>query len=115
MYPNEARLRNFTYESNTFIDFKFNTRERYGEGLNNIKEYPEKTISKVNCGKLPIMLGSKACILASKSFNKGNDYEECEYDEGGYFIVNGTEKVIVCQERQAENKVYVFENSKSQS
>lgn len=115
MYPNEARLRNFTYASNTFIDFKFNTRERYGEGLNNIKEYPEKTISKVNCGKLPIMLGSKACILASKSFNKGNDYEECEYDEGGYFIVNGTEKVIVCQERQAENKVYVFENSKSQS
>ena len=59
MYPNEARLRNFTYASNTFIDFKFNTRERYGEGLNNIKEYPEKTISKVNCGKLPIMLGSK--------------------------------------------------------
>ena len=56
------------------------------------------------------MLGSKACILASKTYNKKIDYEECEYDEGGYFIVNGTEKVLVCRERQAENKVYVFEN-----
>ena len=115
MYPNEARLRNFTYASNTYIDFTFSTKERSGEGLINTQIYPKKTIYKVNCGKLPIMLGSKACILASNSYNKGIEYEECEYDEGGYFIVNGTEKVIVCQERQAENKIYVFKNSKSQS
>ena len=115
MYPNEARARNFTYASNTFIDFHFKTKERFGEAFCNIKEHPVTIIPKVTCGKLPIMLGSKACILASKTYNKKIDYEECEYDEGGYFIVNGTEKVLVCQERQAENKVYVFENSKSQS
>ena len=115
MYPNEARARNFTYASNTFVDFHFTTRERYGEAFCNIKEHPVTIIQKVTCGKLPIMLGSKACILASKTYNKRIDYEECEYDEGGYFIVNGTEKVLVCQERQAENKVYVFQNSKTQS
>ena len=115
MYPNEARARNFTYASNTFIDFHFKTRERFGEAFCNIKDHPVTVINKVTCGKLPIMLGSKACILSSKTYNRKIDYEECEYDEGGYFIVNGTEKVLVCQERQAENKVYVFENSKSQS
>lgn len=115
MYPNEARARNFTYASNTFIDFHFKTIERYGESFCNTKEHPVTIIPKVTCGKLPIMLGSKACILSSKTYNRKIDYEECEYDEGGYFIVNGTEKVLVCQERQAENKVYVFENSKSQS
>ena len=42
------------------------------------------------------MLGSRPVFWRS---NKGNDYEENEYDEGGHSIVNGTEKVIVCQER----------------
>lgn len=115
MYPNEARLRNFTYASTIYVDVDFKVKERIGEGLIDEKESIKKTIPKVNCGKLPIMLGSKACILANKTFNKRIDYEECEYDEGGYFIVNGTEKVIVGQERQAENKIYVFKNSKSQS
>ena len=114
MYPNEARLRNFTYASNIFVDIVFKTLERYGIGLNkhNIKE--NNKITKINCGKLPIMLGSKACILSSKSNNQKIDYEECEYDEGGYFIVNGTEKVLVSQERQAENKCYCFKNTKNQ-
>lgn len=115
MYPNEARLRNFTYASNTYIDFKYKTRERFGRGLNEINEISTQTIEKVQLGKLPIMLGSKACILSSISNNKRIDYEECEYDQGGYFIINGTEKVVVGQERQAENKIYVFKNSKSQS
>ena len=77
MYPNEARARNFTYASNTFIDFHFKTRERFGEAFCNTKEHPVIIIPKVTCGKLPIMLGSKACILASKTYNKKIDYEEC--------------------------------------
>jgi DNA-directed RNA polymerase beta subunit len=114
MYPNEARIRNFTYASNLYIDVNFKTRERYGPGFIYTKESATKTINKVNCGKIPVMLGSKACITATTSNNRKIDYEECEYDEGGYFIVNGTEKVIIGQERQAENKIYVFKNSKSQ-
>jgi DNA-directed RNA polymerase II subunit RPB2 len=115
MYPNEARLRNFTYASNLYVNLSFTTTFRSGRGFKKSVISPVKTINKVNCGKLPIMLGSSACILSKISFNKKIDYEECVMDEGGYFIVNGTEKVIVCQERQAENKVYVFKNSKSQN
>ena len=69
MFPNEARLRNFTYASNTYIDFHFSTRERYGEGLTKIINNPTTIISKVTCGKLPIMLGSKACILSFPFFS----------------------------------------------
>ena len=93
MYPNDARLRNFAYSSNLFIDVKFKTRERYGPGFIYTKESDVKTIPKVNCGKIPIMVGSKACILSTKSNHRKIEYEECEYDEGGYFIINGTEKL----------------------
>lgn len=115
MYPNDARLRNFTYASNLFIDVRFRTRERYGPGFIYTKESELKTLSKINCGKIPVMVGSKACIRSIKTNHRNIEYEECEFDEGGYFIVNGTEKVIICQERQAENKIYVFHNSKTQS
>ena len=33
---------------------------------------------------------------------------ECEFDEGGYFIINGTEKVLIAQERMSTNRCYVF-------
>ncbi len=33
---------------------------------------------------------------------------ECKFDMGGYFIVNGSEKVLIAQERQAYNRVYCF-------
>ncbi len=36
------------------------------------------------------------------------DAKECRYDQGGYFIINGNEKVLVAQERMASNIVLVF-------
>jgi len=38
---------------------------------------------------------------------------ECPYDYGGYFIVNGNEKIVISQDRIAENKTYVFLNTKA--
>ena len=72
-------------------------------------------MSKISLGKLPIMLNSKACILSTINTNNKMDYEECDYDEGGYFIINGSEKVIVGQERVAENKMYIFQNTRQQA
>jgi DNA-directed RNA polymerase II subunit RPB2 len=112
MYPNEARLRNFTYSSSIYIDVKFKTFELFNEGLTNIRESKMISLDNILLGKLPIMVGSKACILNIPSNKRKIDYEECEYDEGGYFIINGSEKVIVSQERVAENQIYVFKANK---
>mgnify|MGYP001168956321 CR=1 FL=1 len=70
----------------------------------------KKKLKKINIGKIPIMLGSKYCVL-----NKLNNSEECKYDLGGYFIINGNEKVIVCQEMIAHNLVFVFKSGKTSS
>ena len=115
MYPNEARLRNFTYSSNLFVSVLYKTKVYSGEGFSKLTESKYTKLHRISLGKLPIMLHSKACILTMNTTNNKLDYEECEYDEGGYFIINGSEKVIVSQERVAENKMYVFKNTKQQS
>ena len=94
MYPNEARLRNFTYSGDIYIDIHFKTIKRFGMGLKSETKPSYNILRDVKCGKLPIMLGSRLCILSNITNNRKIDYEECKYDEGGYFIINGTEKSI---------------------
>ena len=104
MTPHIARLRNFTYSSDFSIDLVIRTHVN--------GEVSETELPKIQFGKIPIMLGSNLCILGDKKTSKIEN-KECVYDEGGYFIVNGSEKTIVCQERRAENKVYVCKNTKN--
>lgn len=59
------------------------------------------------------MVRSKICVLSKDNLNNAeNDiverYKECSKDMGGYFIIRGSEKVMVAQERMANNFVYVF-------
>ncbi len=54
------------------------------------------------------MLRSTFCILHDLSDSDLFDLNECPYDSGGYFIINGSEKVLIAQERMATNHVYVF-------
>ena len=112
LYPNEARLRNFTYSGNLVADIKISIVENCDEKLENKKVYDTNIIKNVSLGSLPIMINSKCCILSSLNNKKMNEYEECYLDQGGYFIINGSEKVIVSQERVAENKIYVFKPQK---
>lgn len=51
------------------------------------------------------MKGSKICTLYK---NDNKEHQECPYDNGGYFIVNGSEKVIIPQDRICENKPLIF-------
>ena len=79
------------------------------EILVNEDEHPEiKPIffNKVPLGNIPIMLGSNICSTNLLSKDALRASGECEYDQGGYFILDGKEKVIVAQERQIENKLY---------
>lgn len=59
-------------------------------------------------GKVPIMLKSKFCTLYGLSEDELYEIRECPYDMGGYFIINGSEKVLIAQERSAANIVNVF-------
>eukprot|EP01128_Nolandella_sp_AFSM9_P009875 TRINITY_DN655_c0_g1_i1.p1 TRINITY_DN655_c0_g1~~TRINITY_DN655_c0_g1_i1.p1 ORF type:complete len:1271 (-),score=294.27 TRINITY_DN655_c0_g1_i1:113-3457(-) len=67
------------------------------------------TIEQVPLGLVPIMVRSFVCRLANiQSSKELASFGECEFDEGGYFVVNGTEKVLIAQEKMAFNSVYVF-------
>ncbi len=59
------------------------------------------------------MLQSKLCRLNGLSPNQLAELGECVYDQGGYFIINGKEKVLIAQERRTSNTVFVFKNKAS--
>lgn len=112
MFPQEARLRNFTYASGMTIDINIKYLIRTGNNLENIVTL-YKTLPKIHIGKLPIMLKSNICVLNQYKYVDSQHTGECKYDTGGYFIINGSEKTVLGQERAAENRVYVFNISKN--
>lgn len=111
MFPHEARLRNFTYASSMTVDANIKYTIRTGENLENVQTL-YKSIPGIHIGKMPIMLKSSICILNQYSHINHAETGECAYDAGGYFIINGSEKTVLGQERAAENKVYCFNISK---
>lgn len=102
--PIEARTRTLTYASPVYVDIV----QTLLKMPKNMKELPiliEKKLykRKLLC-MLPVMIGSCLCYLRKNN----NTIEECPFDDGGYFIVNGMEKAIVSQEKLATNLSYVF-------
>jgi len=112
MFPQEARLRNFTYASAMTIDINVKYVVRNGKDLENMQIF-HKVFPKIHIGKLPIMLKSNICVLKQYKHFNNTQTGECKYDAGGYFIINGSEKTVLGQERAAENRVYVFNISKN--
>ena len=111
MFPQEARLRNFTYSSMMTVDLNIKYIVRSGDNLENSQTF-YKILPKIHIGKLPIMLKSSVCVLNQYSHINENISGECKFDAGGYFIINGSEKTVLGQERAAENRVYCFNVSK---
>lgn len=66
---------------------------------------------RVFIGKLPMMLKAKYCHLYNLNEDDLHAFSECPYDQGGYFIINGSEKVLIAQERSAANIVQVFKKA----
>ena len=108
MFPQEARLRNFTYSSPMTLNVNVTIHRRYGENLNSV-ETLHKVLKKVHIGKIPIMLKSSICVLKQYKHLSTDLVGECKFDPGGYFIMAGSEiKTILAQERAAENLVMCF-------
>jgi len=112
MFPQEARLRNFTYSSAMTIDINIKYVVRTGPNLENTQTF-YKSLPKIHIGKLPIMLKSNICVLNQYKHFENTQTGECKFDSGGYFIINGSEKTVLGQERAAENRVYCFNVSKN--
>ena len=73
------------------------------------EEDPEKPKGdRIFLGKIPIMVKSNICHLSDEDDESLFVLNECPYDQGGYFIINGSEKVLIAQERSAANIVQVF-------
>ena len=98
--PNDARLKNLTYESHLYADVIVEITDV--EGAISKKEF-----NKVAIGSIPIMLHSDICVLHNQGSKVLRRLGECVYDTGGYFIINGKEKVIVAQERKTTNRLFV--------
>lgn len=62
-------------------------------------------------GRLPVMVKSSICHLRHETEDGLFLLNECPYDQGGYFIINGSEKVLIAQERSAANIVQVFKKA----
>jgi len=106
MMPQEARLRNFTYASKTTVDLHIEIRVRSSE--TNELQVSEMMIPAIKFVDMPIMLKSSNCIIQQYNNQVKNITGECPKDCGGYFIIKGSEKTVLGQERAAENRIYVF-------
>jgi len=98
IYPMEARLRKISYSAPIYLEIS--------TYINDVQR--ENFISEV--GKMPVMLKSKHCHLHGLSREELIKKGEDATDPGGYFIINGIEKVIVNVEDLSANN-FMVENS----
>lgn len=110
MYPNLARIRNFHYHSKLFVDTVHEVTKTDANG--NILSKKTYETPKIPIGKIPIMLQSDYCVLNDIPRESFATVGEDKYDYGGYFIVNGSEKVVVAQTGENYNNVLLYKNGK---
>jgi DNA-directed RNA polymerase subunit B len=91
--PMETRMRNLTYAAPMYIEMT--------PVLNGI----ESETMFVNFGDLPVMVKSKICPLSGMTKRELVEAGEDPHDPGGYFIINGTERVLVLIEEISPNRI----------
>jgi DNA-directed RNA polymerase II subunit RPB2 len=108
LLPYNARIQNLTYAANLLVDISYDT---VITDNNTHKTTTKKQVDNDICmAQIPVMVHSKYCRLPD-DLSLMEKYNECSYDRGGYFIIKGQEKIIVSQERFAENILYVFKKN----
>ena len=110
VHPKETRLRQLTYAAQMY----FHIRHRIFQMPNDDLVPQEIAIAKgklihdtftpyVKTIKYPAMLRTVACHLSDGKMN----YGECNSDIGGYFIIDGQEKMLMYRERPAYDKLFL--------
>lgn len=104
--PKLSREQGITYGADWHVDVVLRKDSCTGEELDRR--------TSVCIGNVPVMLKSRNCILHNKTPREMAILGEDPKDPGGYFIVSGTEKVVLLQEQLSVNKIYLMNlNSKS--
>ena len=117
LYPQACRLRKTTYAAPVFCEVRVrryqelkgqsDIRSTGGQTQPAVKLISDHVHSKIDIGRIPVMLKSEWCNLSQVQEAEMPYTHECLHDQGGYFIVKGNEKVLIAQERQATNTVMV--------
>ena len=108
MFPNEARLRNMNYG----ISIHYSVLIELTIIENGTETMIEKILPETGnffLGMFPIMLQSNLCILKNMPKETRYTMGECNHDYGGYFIIDGKEKVLIPQQKFSNNIIYIRE------
>ena len=103
--PDEARMRDLTYDSPLHVDIV----EKTIDASKNIVKY--HLHRRIIIARIPIMVGSILCNVYNMTSEEKIKYRECAYDNGGYFIIKGKERVLISQCRNMYNKILVFQQN----
>ena len=101
--PYEARMRNLTYETHVFAEVFVRITSKDDDRQN----VETTTFKNVAIGSIPIMLHSDICVLKNQGSSILRKLGECPFDKGGYFVIDGKEKVIIAQEKIVTNRLFV--------
>ena len=101
LLPNIARLKSMTYNIKLSVDILIKFKNLL------TSEVVDVVHKDIRIGSIPIMLHTNGCFLQGKDKEELTKLGECPYDQGGYFIIDGKEKVIISQERIAPNKLFL--------
>ncbi|XP_076662248.1 RNA polymerase III subunit RpIII128 [Halictus rubicundus] len=99
--PHECRLRDLNYSAPITVDIEY------------IRGHQPIIRNNLLIGRMPIMLRSSNCVLNGKSHFELAKMNECPHDPGGYFVINGQEKVILIQEQMLRNRIILEEDNKN--
>jgi len=99
--PMEARLRNRSYNAQVFLEMAL------------VQDGVEKSNAEVFIGEIPVMLKSKLCYLGQMTSDEMIRAGEDPLDQGGYFIINGSERVLVSIEDLAPNRTIISTEKRS--
>ncbi len=100
LFPMEARIRNRSYMAGVYVDMVA------------IRRGVELQRARMRIGEIPVMVKSDLCWLKGRTPEELVELGEDPLDPGGYFIINGVEKVLVAFDEMASNKVIVSEGNR---
>jgi DNA-directed RNA polymerase II subunit RPB2 len=111
LFPNEARLRNLSYKSqilaDIFIRVTLTDPDTKEQRIIELDPESDPVLKKYPLFEIPVMLHSRYCLLNKKPISFLKEVGECVYDYGGYFIIDGSEKILVTSQQQAFNTLYI--------